>query len=271
MSTATEADSSRISFVVDYQPDPSQTHSEVLHHELVRFPLSEFDFIPLHQIESVDQPAPSSLTRLTDLSIDPGIYELRSYSRSCVDPSCSTLETPSRGCAVRIMVPDSTSVSVLVAGRQGGACTIAVDGAETEDPMSGMELTLETVGAPGCTPVSPTDAVNETLATADGPTVVWGLLWEPIPFEVGEQIKMVFAIDGTGDAFDFVAVHDSGSEVRPDWGPHMSLPYTGAYGGRPGQGVGMAFTFPMPGCWDIQLTRGSSAAHVFVLVKEPEV
>ncbi|CAN5737560.1 hypothetical protein BH23ACT4_BH23ACT4_11480 [soil metagenome] len=101
----------------------------------------------------------------------------------------------------------------------------------------------------------------EVRATSDA-IEVWGLLWEVPPLRVDQEIKMVWRATGSGEV-QFRALGEGGQELEPTWGPNL---HTDSNFTRPGDEWGTAFVFPTPGCWEIEIARGTETAHVFVEV-----
>lgn len=237
-----------------FYTEGSFTHLELFLYSPVR------DDIPV-PIAILDQKAPASGTVLLDDTLEPGIYELRSYQRPCVG-SCDILESPSDGCAARFTIEAGAAVEAAVTARPGSACFIDLEGATAEAPMLDMDLTLRQPGAAGCHPESPVDAADltEVLATSSGDAVAWGLLWPP----VGGRFKMVFRVTGEGN-FDVVARHEDGTEIVSDWRVGDGETDASNYG-RPGPEWHMLFDFPTDGCWNIHFTRGNDNADVFLNV-----
>lgn len=166
---------------------------------------------------------------------------------------------------------------VLLAVFHGG-CTSGEQGADLEvgtaPQPTGDELTDEpgslapaALGRPNCDPPSssaPSPAQGnfaETRATAAG-IDAWALLWEQPPWDVGEEVKVVWRVEGQGD-LAAVAVGPEGTEVGPSWGP---VQHYGSNWQRPGDEWGMGFTLPSPGCWELRVSRDEGSASVWLLV-----
>jgi len=249
--------------VVQYDQEGFYAEGSFVHLELYRY-FRDLDVFPA-QITVIDREAPTGGTVLLDATPAPGIYELRSYQRPC-NGSCDVLEPPSDGCAVRLTLESGATATAVVTVRPGSSCAIDIEGAAVDAPERNMNLTLQPIGGPGCEPASPYDEnpLAEVLATSNGETVVWGLLWQRPSLSVNRQIKMVFRLTGTG-GFDVVARHEDGTEIVPNWGPNDHGTDSSSYG-RPGNEWGMAFTFPLEGCWKIHFTRGADSADVWVHV-----
>ena len=130
----------------------------------------------------------------------------------------------------------------------------------SDDPSS----QFEPLGGPNCNPSSPFEqwggGLAEVKATSSN-IEVWGLLWQIPPLTVDKETKMVWRVTGTGD-FDIRAFQGN-TQAELTWGPvlHESSDFE-----RPGDEWGTAFTFPAPGCWEIEVSRGTDTAHVWVQV-----
>ncbi|MEN0130868.1 MAG: hypothetical protein AAGC49_15635 [Brevundimonas sp.] len=74
------------------------------------------------------------------------------------------------------------------------------------------------------------------------------------PVRVGEQVKFILRMAGNGD-LAVSAIDPDGREWDPDWGPeaHGSSNFGGA-----GDEWGFGVTFPVAGCWTIELRRTES-------------
>ena len=125
------------------------------------------------------------------------------------------------------------------------------------------------LGQPFCDPASPTfdwfdgdgpDAgLAEVRATSDS-IEAWGLLWQTPPLTVGKEIKMVWRATGSGEV-RIRAIGEGGEVIEPTWGPDL---HADSNFNRPGDEWGSAFVFPSPGCWEIEITRGTDTAHVWI-------
>lgn len=62
---------------------------------------------------------------------------------------------------------------------------------------------------------------------------------------------------GTGD-FKVVARTQSGTEVRPAWGPILH---------DPGDEWGTGFVYPTRGCWDMHVSRGKDQKDLWVFIR----
>lgn len=80
-------------------------------------------------------------------------------------------------------------------------------------------------------------------------------------FHTGDSIKFVWRITGHGPA-RFSATGPAGTPLRPDWGPESHG--TASNFSAPGDEWGMAFTFPAPGCWTINASRGRATSQAGV-------
>jgi hypothetical protein len=126
------------------------------------------------------------------------------------------------------------------------------------------------LGQAECTPPSPflpwpedsqPGELAEIRATSSD-IDVWGLLWQIPPLKVDEEIKMVWRVPGEGE-FD-IRASQGATEAELSFGPslHMESNFE-----RPGDEWGTAFIFPSSGCWQIEITRGTESAHVWVHVE----
>ena len=143
-------------------------------------------------------------------------------------------------------------------------------GSEVTPPTDQLVPTTAAVGAPDCVPPTPhvdwvgsdgekTSLVEVQARSAD--LEVWGLLWQMPPLEVGVEVKMVWRVTGSGE-FTIRAM-SRGAEADLTWGPNF---HAESNFDRPGDEWGTAFVFPEPGCWEIQITRGTGRGYVWVQV-----
>ncbi|WP_193205901.1 hypothetical protein [Microbispora sitophila] len=92
---------------------------------------------------------------------------------------------------------------------------------------------------------------------------VWGLMFAPLPFAAGREVKIVWRMTGEGPLRVTAALPD-GTAARPTWGPEA---HGGSTWHRPGQEWGTGFVFPKPGCWEITLTRDRGSGTVWLPVR----
>lgn len=90
----------------------------------------------------------------------------------------------------------------------------------------------------------------------------WALLWEPSPWEVGQDVKVVWRMAGTGD-FEVRAVGPDGEIGEPSSAPakHGSSNWD-----RPGPEWGTFFNLPSEGCWQLEARRSAAVSTVTIAV-----
>ena|ERR1700694_2977859 len=92
---------------------------------------------------------------------------------------------------------------------------------------------------------------------------LWALLFTPPePFQVNEDVKIVWRMTGTG-TFNIIAQQDDGTKIQPIFGP---TEHGGSNWNRPGQEWGTGFHFPKVGCWRILITFGPDTGEADFLV-----
>lgn len=216
-----------------------------------------------------DEPAPSG-RQLTALAFPPGSARDDQAARFLA----SAVLVPAPGCyalQVDALVDGQPFRDVIVFEAIGSSSAVGdkadVPAIATGDRSPDLFLPL---GQPGCEPASPTldwydgdgpTGLTEVRATSDT-LEVWGLLWQAPPLDVELQVKMVWTATGSGD-FQIRARNESNAELQPSWGPNL---HSDSNLNRPGDEWGTAFTFPSPGCWEIEIGRGTDTARVWVQV-----
>ncbi len=93
----------------------------------------------------------------------------------------------------------------------------------------------------------------------------WALLFTEPPWPTGEQVKVVWRLDGTGDP-DASAIGPSDTVVDSD----DLTPHGGSNWDRPGDEWGTIWTFDEPGCWELRMARAEGSASLTVRVVDPD-
>ncbi len=88
----------------------------------------------------------------------------------------------------------------------------------------------------------------------------WALLWETPPWEVGQDVKVVWKMGGSGD-FEVHAVGPDGEIVGPTSGP--TGPRNSNWD-RTGQEWGTFFNLPSEGCWQLEDRRTDAVSTVTI-------
>ena len=128
------------------------------------------------------------------------------------------------------------------------------------DPLAGQPP-----GRAGCQPASPIASVDipEVLGTATGGQQLHGLLFRTqSPVAVGDTLKVVWRMTGTGD-LTATATAPDGTDQRLDWGPEA---HSGSSYVRPGDEWGVGYRFTQPGCWHLHLGRADGEGDVWLAV-----
>jgi hypothetical protein len=121
----------------------------------------------------------------------------------------------------------------------------------------------------GCRPPSPAapwakgTGLIEVHGTATPGVSLWALVFERVPVPVGQQVKIVWRMTGSG-AFT-VAGRDARGLARLADGPgrHDSSTWD-----RPGEEWGTVWVFPRPGCWHLRATRGTTSGDLWLRATE---
>jgi len=92
---------------------------------------------------------------------------------------------------------------------------------------------------------------------------VWGLLFAPVPFNRGKEVKIVWRMTGEGPLKVTAALPD-GTRAKPTFGPEQ---HGGSSWRRPGEEWGTGFVFPKAGCYRVDLTRTRGSGHLWLPVK----
>ena len=139
---------------------------------------------------------------------------------------------------------------------------------EVESDAEGLPPAGE-FGAPGaenCEPASPIVG-SEALGTVVDPddsafADLQGDLREAVLVSDGDPYKIVVRLTGEGELA--VRVTDpTGADRAPGWGPE---PHGGSNYERPGDEWGIGFDFDSPGCWQVEMIRGSETMSRFWFV-----
>ena len=109
-------------------------------------------------------------------------------------------------------------------------------------------LDAQPLGQAGCQPASPmvTDDIPEVHGTTTGGQQLHGLLFATqLPIAVGDTVKVVWRITGTGD-LTATATAPDGSQQPLEWGPEA---HTGSSYQHAGDEWGVGYRFTQPGCY----------------------
>jgi hypothetical protein len=89
---------------------------------------------------------------------------------------------------------------------------------------------------------------------------IWSLAFGPVPPKVGDQLKVVWRVTGSGP-LKIHFTNPAGKRKRLEAGPtiHVSSNFN-----HPGDEYGTVFGFDEPGCWTIKLSRSNVKATVRV-------
>jgi hypothetical protein len=142
----------------------------------------------------------------------------------------------------------------VVAGLVLG-CSSGSDGEQRE-----LATGSPTASAPDDT-TGPVECVEPRRSATGFPEVrgvvpeghLWALVFGDYPVRKGQEIKIVWRMTGEG-AVLLSATGPNGRRISPAWGPET---HQGSNWGRPGDEWGSGWRFPEPGCWTVQLNRGT--------------
>ncbi|WP_166532849.1 hypothetical protein [Blastococcus xanthinilyticus] len=109
----------------------------------------------------------------------------------------------------------------------------------------------------------PLDPLQPFDVPATGGTVT-GLAFGAVPARVGDELKIVWRVTGTGD-LSVRPVRPDGTEGELVFGPE---PHGGSNFAAPGDEWGTGFVLDQAGCWQLELSRDDVAATVPLLVEE---
>lgn len=90
---------------------------------------------------------------------------------------------------------------------------------------------------------------------------VWGLLFAQVPFEAGEEVKIVWRMTGEGP-LEVKATGPGGKKAKLAWLEE----HGGSNWQRPGHEWGTGWVFPGPGCWKVELSRTRGSGHAWLRV-----
>jgi hypothetical protein len=162
---------------------------------------------------------------------------------------------------------------VMMLGLVGCSAGTEREGAPAVPVTSASRSPSVSLGAPGCDPPSPIRPLRAPSSAPGLPEVqgtgrgaeLWGLVmarraYPPIP--VGEEVKIVWRMTGTGPLQ--LALTGPDGRSRPlAWGPDK---HSGSNYDRPGEEWGAGFLFTEPGCWHVRATRSAAFADVWLEV-----
>ncbi|HZD72327.1 MAG TPA: hypothetical protein VE776_00285 [Actinomycetota bacterium] len=117
-----------------------------------------------------------------------------------------------------------------------------------------------------CRPPSPTSRSDTGFVEVRGSArnaTLWGLVFARVPLPVGEEVKIVWRMTGSG-TLRLAATLSDGTPAGRTFGPQA---HAGSNWKRPGQEWGTGFVFPKPGCWDLHLSRTSGVGDVWLLAR----
>jgi hypothetical protein len=89
-----------------------------------------------------------------------------------------------------------------------------------------------------------------------------GLLFSAGPVQVGDELKVVWRMTGSGP-LEATAVAPDGATVPLAWGPEA---HGGSSYDRPGDEWGVGYRFTQPGCWQLHLARDDVRGDVWLEV-----
>ena len=176
------------------------------------------------------------------------------------------------GCASsgQVTEPGSATTAPAATGEAGSRTP-----AGTETPAASRTPTLSQTTVAGTpTPATTKAACHGTsvitqsdgfpeVRGASGDAEVWGLLFAPVPFKRGKEVKIVWRMTGEGPLKVTAALAD-GTRAKPTFGPEQ---HGGSSWHRPGEEWGTGFVFPKAGCYRVDLTRTRGSGHLWLPVK----
>jgi hypothetical protein len=132
------------------------------------------------------------------------------------------------------------------------------------------QATAQATPTPDSTSVTriarPCEHLHRTRAPVElhgrGDASLWGLILSPLPIRVGDEVKIVWRMTGSG-SMRVRAVSPQGRVAPLAWGPD-------AHGGstyhRPGEEWGVGYRFTAPGCWRLHAQRDDGEADAWLYV-----
>lgn len=149
------------------------------------------------------------------------------------------------------------AVLIVAAG-----CATSGPAAQTQPPSATTAPATTRVGCHGTPVISQGDGFPEARGVSRD-AEVWGLLFAPVPFERGKEVKIVWRMTGEGPLKVTAALPD-GTRAKPTFGPEQ---HEGSSWRRPGEEWGTGFVFPKAGCYRVNLTRTRGSGHLWLPVK----
>lgn len=159
---------------------------------------------------------------------------------------------------------------LLRRGLAGGLIALIALGLAACTSGSGYEpagsAPTETPSATSSSPMSPCrtpalDAERSFAAAATGGEVN-ALVFGSLPPPAGSELKIVWRVTGEGD-LAVRAVRPDGSAASLSFGPEFHPTSTFS---RPGEEWGTGILFDVPGCWQLEVRRGTVRARIPVQV-----
>lgn len=151
--------------------------------------------------------------------------------------------------------PEPVTSPTLAVPSPAGETAAAAASSRASDPL----------GAPGCRPPTPIRDLGglgpELRGTATAGQL-WGLVFEEPPFRVGDEIKIVWRMTGSGE-LRLTATAPDGKRTPLAWGPE---PHFGSTYDRPGDEWGAGYRFTRAGCWTLHAARDDTVADVWLMV-----
>jgi hypothetical protein len=171
-------------------------------------------------------------------------------------------------------LPIGQSMRVEIVRRRPLVVILCLLGAACSSSSRTTQKTSVTTAAPSTEHVAVTapcstpshfgtdEAANEIHGTsANGE--LWGLAFGHVPPRVGEELKIVWRMTGTGPLHVVFTAPD-GSRQPLVFGPEA---HPGSTYRRPGDEWGTGFRFTVGGCWHIHLSRMDTSGDILLDVR----
>lgn len=157
---------------------------------------------------------------------------------------------------------------LMTVGVAIGSLLLASCTADSRPPVAAPGVTAQATGepiqsgGPGCSRVVTSFGRPTEIRGDAGDAQLYGLVSSRLPVSVGEVVKIVWRMTGSGP-LTATASGPDGAALTLEFGPesHPSSNYA-----RPGAEWGTGYRFNQPGCWRLGLDRADTHGEFWMVV-----